>query len=177
MNKLLDHSLFITIFAILFSMLEIEVEGKDGGWAKNIPTSQSGIGIFTNYHIIMNIMIILVVSYSTLILTNNIYIILFYIISWFAIEDFCWFVLNPYFTIDKYTKEDIWWHSNQPWIYNMPMHNILSLILILILIIINNDITLFYSLILMIFIVYITILLSPYYHKWYLKREEIKNNQ
>lgn len=170
MNKLLGHSLFIAIFAILFSMLEIEVEGKDGGWAKNIPTSQSGIGIFTNYHIIMNIMIILVVSYSTFVLTNNIYIVLFYIISWFAIEDFCWFVLNPYFTINKYTKEDIWWHSNQTWIYNIPMHNILSFCAIILIILLNDDMELLNNLIFMIIIVIIIIMIAPYYHKWYLNR-------
>jgi len=170
MNKLLGHSLFIAIFAILFSMLEIEVEGKDGGWAKNIPTSQSGIGIFTNYHIIMNIMIILVVSYSTFILTNNIYIVIFFIISWFAIEDFCWFVLNPYFTIDKYTKKDIWWHSNQPWIYNVPMHNILSFCAIILIIFLNDDMELLNNLIFMIIIVIIIIMIAPYYHKWYLNR-------
>ena len=129
MNNLIIHSLFITIFAILFSMLEIEVEGKTGGWAKNIPTAPSGIGKFTNYHIIMNIMIILVVSYSTLTIVNNVYVVIYFIIAWFVIEDFCWFVLNPYFTIDKYSKKDIWWHSNQPWIYNVPFHNITSLIL------------------------------------------------
>lgn len=172
MYNIIIHSLFITIFAILFSMLEIEIEGEKGGWAKNIPTSQSNIGIFTNYHIIMNIMIILVVSYSTLTIENNIYIAIYFIIAWFAIEDFCWFVLNPYFTLNKYTKEDIWWHSNQPWIYNIPLHNIISFALISILIVINGDIVLFYSLILMIFLIYITILLSPYYHRWYLKREK-----
>ena len=82
MNKLVIHSLYITIFAILFSMLEIEIEGETGGWAKNIPTSPSGIGKFTNYHIIMNIMIILVVFYSTFIITNNIYIVIYFIIIW-----------------------------------------------------------------------------------------------
>lgn len=170
MNKLLGHSLFIAIFAILFSMLEIEVEGNDGGWAKNIPTSQSGIGIFTNYHIIMNIMIILVVSYSTFVLTNNIYIVIFFIISWFAIEDFCWFVLNPYFTIDKYTKKDIWWHSNQTWIYNIPLHNILSFCAIILIIYLNDDIELLNNLIFMIIIVIIIIIIAPYYHMWYLNR-------
>tara|TARA_B100000795_G_C22798051_1_gene440386 strand:- start:396 stop:920 length:525 start_codon:yes stop_codon:yes gene_type:complete len=168
MNKFFGHSLFIAIFAILFSMLEIEIEGKDGGWAKNIPTSPSGIGIFTNYHIIMNIIIILVVSYSTLLLTENIYVIIFFIISWFVIEDFCWFVLNPYFTIDKYTNNDIWWHSNQIWIYNIPMHNILSLCVILLIMFLNEDIDLLYNFLFMIIIVIVLISISPYYHKWYL---------
>ena len=170
MNNLIIHSLFITIFAILFSLLEIEVEGKTGGWAKNIPTAPSGIGKFTNYHIIMNIMIILVVSYSTLTIVNNVYVVIYFIIAWFVIEDFCWFVLNPYFTIDKYSKKDIWWHSNQPWIYNVPFHNITSLILIIFIIVAKRDIQLLYSLLFMILLVYITILLSPFYHKWYLKR-------
>ena len=54
-NMLYVHSVFIFIFSVLYSILEIEIEGKDGGWAKNIPTVPSGLGILTNYHFIMNI--------------------------------------------------------------------------------------------------------------------------
>ena len=31
MNKLIYHSIFIAIYAILYSTLEIEIEGKNGG--------------------------------------------------------------------------------------------------------------------------------------------------
>ena len=34
MNNIVRHGLFIAIYAILYSMLEIEIEGK-AGWAKN----------------------------------------------------------------------------------------------------------------------------------------------
>ena len=78
MDKLIYHSLFIAIYAILYSTLEIETEGKDGGWAKNLPTAPSGIGPLTYYHAIMNIIVILTVSYSTFLVSKNICNFIFY---------------------------------------------------------------------------------------------------
>ena len=173
------HSLFIFIFSVLYSVLEIEIEGKDGGWAKNIPTIPSGIGILTNYHVIMNIIIILVVTYSTYILFQDIYIVIFYNILWFVIEDFCWFVLNPYFTLEKYTKEDIWWHSDQMWIYNIPFHNIVSFTILALIIFLSQNIYLFYNLVFVSILTFIVIENSYLYHKWYFKthnKNDIKNN-
>jgi hypothetical protein len=167
MNKLFIHTLFILSFAVLYSILEIEIEGKTGGWANNIPTAKSGIGIFTYYHIYMNIIIILIITYSTIIIFKNIYLVLYFIIVWFIVEDFCWFVLNPYYTLDKYTKEDIWWHRNQIWIYNTPLHNIIALLGIILILILNKDINLFYNFIFVISFVMIIVLLSPIYHKLY----------
>jgi len=168
MNKLFIHTLFILFFAVLYSILEIEIEGKNGGWAKNIPTVKSGIGIFTYYHIYMNIIIILIITYSTIIIFNyDIYLLLFFIIVWFSVEDFCWFVLNPYFTLKRYTKENIWWHANQLWLYNIPFHNILALLVIIIILLLKNDINLFYNFIFIITFIIIIILLSPIYHHWY----------
>lgn len=167
MNKLFIHTLFILSFAVLYSILEIEIEGKNGGWANNIPTAKSGIGIFTYYHIYMNIIIILIITYSTMVVLKNIYLVLYFIIIWFIVEDFCWFVLNPYYTLDKYTKENIWWHRNQIWIYNTPIHNIIALLGIILILILNKDINLFYNFIFIICFVIIIVLLSPIYHKLY----------
>ena len=49
------ESLFICIFALLYALLEIEIEGQDG-WAKNLPTPQIFLH-FTQYHVIMNLII------------------------------------------------------------------------------------------------------------------------
>jgi hypothetical protein len=167
MDELFIHTNFILLFAVLYSILEIEIEGKDGGWAKNLPTANSGIGIFTYYHIYMNIIIILIITYSTYLISNNIYLILYFIIIWFVIEDFCWFILNPYFTLNKYTKENIWWHSKQIWFFNIPSHNLLALLTILLILSLNNDINLFYNFLYIICFIIIIILLAPIYHNYY----------
>ena len=120
MNKLAIHGIFIFLFAALYSILEIEIEGKNG-WAKNLPTTKSGLFNLTIYHLIMNVIICLVVGYSTWIISKDFTIVLFYIIAWFLIEDFLWFVLNPYFTIKKYNEKSIDWHKN--WLMGIPLHN------------------------------------------------------
>lgn len=170
MNNLIIHTIFIVIFAILYSILEIEIEGKSG-WAENLPTQYSGIGRLTYYHVIMNITIILVITYSTLLIKDtNLWIVLFYIIIWFLVEDFSWFVLNPYYTLDKYSRENIWWHSDQEWILKNPMHNWIGIVVLLLILIITQDIKLLNSLIVTIIMVLIMILISEEYHRWYIKR-------
>ena len=175
MNKLIYHSIFITIYAILYSTLEIEIEGKDGGWAKNLPTAPSGIGPLTYYHAIMNIIVILTVIYSTFLINKKFSVILFFTISWFLIEDFAWFVLNPYFTLKKYTKKDIWWHGRQPWILGSPIHNWIGLGGLLALRFISGEKILGTSLFTMISIILLTIISAPLYHKWYLNEHKDEN--
>lgn len=170
MNNLIIHTIFIVIFAVLYSILEIEIEGKSG-WAENLPTQYSGIGRFTYYHIILNIIIILVITYSTLLLKNtNLWIVLFYIIIWFLVKDFSWFVLNPYYTLDKYSRENIWWYSDEEWILKNPIHNWIGIIFLLLILIITQNIKLLNSLIVTIIMVLIVILISEEYHRWYIKR-------
>tara|TARA_A100001234_G_C12501394_1_gene332047 strand:- start:91 stop:606 length:516 start_codon:yes stop_codon:yes gene_type:complete len=169
MNNLIIHTIFIVIFAILYSILEIEIEGKSG-WAENLPTQYSGIGRFTYYHIILNIIIILVITYSTLLLKNtNLWIVLFYIIICFLVKDFSWFVLNPYYTLDKYSRENIWWYSDEEWILKNPMHNWIGIIFLLLILIITQNIKLLNSLIVTIIMILIVILISEEYHRWYIK--------
>ena len=54
---MLLKGLYIMIYAILFSLLQIEMEGKYG-WAENMPTPKFFYS-FTLYHTIMNIIVIL----------------------------------------------------------------------------------------------------------------------
>ncbi len=87
MNNIIRHGIFIAIYAILYSILEIEIEGN-AGWAKNLPTVASGIGPLTMYHLLMNIIVILTISYSLYSKTYSNWIVLYFIIAWFLIEDF-----------------------------------------------------------------------------------------
>lgn len=174
----IKHSVFIAVFAILYSALEIEIEGKNGGWAKNLPTVPSHLGELTVYHVIMNIIIILVVIYSTMMISNmNLWITIYFVIAWFLIEDFAWFVLNPFFTLKKYTKKDIWWHGRQKWILGMPMHNWVGLSAMAIMGIINKNWKIIYSVFAMGGVLGLTVFIAPFYHEWYKSiRKNEKNN-
>ena len=168
MKQEILHGIFIAVFAILYSALEIEIEGADGGWAKNLPTVPSYIGELTVYHVIMNIIIILVVVYSSYMIKDaNLWLAIFFVIAWFLIEDFVWFVLNPFFTIKKYTKKDIWWHGKQPWILGMPLHNWGGFLGMLVIGFITKRKSLIWALGAMLGVVGITTLAAPLYHIWY----------
>ena len=51
------------------------------------------------------------------------------VLLFLLLEDVLWFIFNPYFTIKKYKKDLVWWHSKQPWIYGIPFHNYLTITL------------------------------------------------
>ena len=99
----LSTSLWISLYAVLWSYMEVEIEGKDGGWAKNLPSKKFFNTKFTWYHIIMNTIVITTIAYS--LFGRNSWEILFYIVGWFMIEDFVWFMINPGFGWSKYTKK------------------------------------------------------------------------
>ena len=168
MNKtIISHGIFIAIYAILYSMLEIEIEGK-AGWAKNLPTAASGIGRFTIYHLLMNLIVIITIAYAiNFTQSSNILTIIFFIVSWFLIQDYMWFILNPFYTFKKYTQKNIPWHGQQMWILNMPLHNWLGLIGMLLIAILNGKKSLIEAFVVMGVIVLCGVILSPIYHKWY----------
>ena len=124
------EGLFIFFSALLYALIEIEIEGKEG-WAKNLPTARNIIGKMTLYHVFMFVFIIIMFIRIYPMYGNNSFITIFYVTSWFLLEDFLWFVLNPYYTLKNYKKEEIWWHSNQSWIAGIPFHNFMGLILLL----------------------------------------------
>ena len=174
MNNIIRHGIFIAIYAILYSMLEIEIEGN-AGWAKNLPTVASGIGPLTMYHLLMNIIVILTISYSLYSKTYSNWIVLYFIIAWFLIEDFMWFCLSPFYTLKKYSQENIAWHGKQPWILNSPLHNWIGIsVMFLIAIFSKNRYVLFQSFIAMSLIVLGVIILSPIYHNWYIQTHKRK---
>ena len=169
----LVNLVFVFLISIFYSLIEIEIEGKDG-WMTKIPTPKIlkiGDKEMTLYHIYMLVLIIISFIFqnkmnltlsSFLYSTSNVLLFL-------LLEDIFWFILNPYFTINKYKKENIWWHAKQPWILGMPLHNyIISIVIILISLFTQNyDIAnnLLYSYLLIGFV----IIISPLYHKFYLK--------
>ena len=54
-------AVFVFLFALVFALIEIEIEGKDG-WAANLPTARNVVGHLTLYHVYMVALAVLVVS-------------------------------------------------------------------------------------------------------------------
>ena len=79
------------------------MEGKYG-WCIQLPTAKKVMADFTFYHLLM--MCFIIITFYQLFHRKDIWIIVFYIAAFFFIEDYIWFILNPYFT-DKYSKENI----------------------------------------------------------------------
>ena len=92
----------VIVHALLWSLMEVETEGKRG-WMYDSQTQCSGILAFTWYHIIMNLIAMMTVTF---IIRPNIvdktpdeirqtFIVWFYnLLVWFIVEDVGWFVVN-----------------------------------------------------------------------------------
>lgn len=162
MNKNIIWPIFISIWALIYSMFEIEVEGKHG-WAQNLPVyyivkpnKLFPLG-FSSWNLLM-ILIVFISIFNPIIFNKifklnlpNDYIYLFIVsfLMWTLIEDQMWFAYNPSFNkknnskvykysrYKQYNKENVTWHKfNSSGIpYIVPL--ILSLILIFIFISVN----------------------------------------
>jgi len=120
---------YLFLICFFLANLEIQIEGPNG-WASKLPTWRVtdphwtwifGGRPITGYHVFLNLLLLsffhfplLFTSFS---LAKEIKIIYsFSIIA--VIWDFQWFVLNPYYGISNYKKENIWWFKN--WIFGFP---------------------------------------------------------
>jgi hypothetical protein len=127
--------LLLILTSIVFALFEIQIEGKDG-WANNIPTWKINtkpnnfkpIRIIldpnkpiTGYHLYLWLFIILLVhlplTFYNWGLKNEIFIISF-LLYLSTVEDFLWFVLNPFYGIKKFKKEYVPWHTY--WFLKIP---------------------------------------------------------
>lgn len=125
------HFLFIAFLgaaAVLFALLEIEIEGP-GGWARNLPTWRIrnrwtrlffGARAITGYHLYINLFLALllhapyVFGFVRPTLATELRIIAFGLLFW-VVEDFLWFALNPAYGIRAFNRQRIWWHSTSWW--------------------------------------------------------------
>ena len=165
MLKPINNGIFVFFVSIIYSLIEIEMEGKNG-WCTHLPTAKNVISTFTLYHLLMMALIILI--FYQLFHKKDIWIIIFYITMFFFIEDFLWFVLNPYYTIQKYNGKNIQWHSR--WLWGQPLENFVCYFLIVL--------TYFKtkykkeqmnSIIYILLLITITVSLAPFYHLLYIK--------
>ena len=91
----------------------------------------------------------------------------FYVLIWFLVEDFLWFVLNPYFTIQKYKKEYISWHKT--WIVGIPLHNVLGIVTLCVLAVCDATPNLWISMFISTVLCILVTMAAPMYHKFYNK--------
>ena len=164
----ISDGFFVAIYAILYSALEIEIEAQHG-WAAKLPTVPMFGTRFTGYHILMNITVIMSLAYA--LMPRGFFYGLFFIIAWFLIEDFCWFVISPYYGLDKYNKKNVKWHGDN-WPLGIPIHNYYGLAAMIFCAFMTNDLDLLVSALTMIGLVGLSIFLTPYYHKMYYEVRE-----
>jgi hypothetical protein len=120
------------MLALIFAAMEIEIEGK-WGWMQKTQTwylFSGGLAAFwqvlvgpkpiTGYHFFFSIFQILILhipfvsgaewSLAREFMTLSVFFV------WSVLEDFLWFVLNPYYGIKNFRKEKIWWYAKNVWI-------------------------------------------------------------
>ena len=165
MFKPLQNGIFVFVISIIYSLIEIEMEGEYG-WCEKLPTAKKVISSFTFYHLLM--MVLIITLFYQQFHKKDIWLIIFYITSFFFIEDFLWFILNPYFTYDKYSKENIPWHKH--WVGAQPIENYVCY-LITIITYFNTKFKSeqMTSIINIIILIFLTMSLAPLYHKFYFK--------
>ena len=123
-------------YALLFALVEIEIEGKDG-WAMNLPTWFRRKPLYariyalvlsgkplTGYHAVM--FFIPFVSFHIGLAFGQPWslglearVVARYLV-WNVTWDFLWFVLNPHFGWARFRKGQIWWHGGA-WIGRLPI--------------------------------------------------------
>jgi hypothetical protein len=114
---------FMVFLACILALWEIQIEGKDG-WAANSPgwriekgwaVKITGGRPITGYHIFMTLFIIGVVHlplfFAPWSWRLECLLVGFYL-GMVLLEDFLWFVFNPYYGIKSFRKGKIWWHKS-----------------------------------------------------------------
>jgi hypothetical protein len=131
-------------YALLFALVEIEIEGKDG-WAINLPTWYRRKPFYarvyaillsgkplTGYHAVM--FFIPFVSFHIGLAFGQAWswglearLVASYLI-WNVTWDFLWFVLNPHFGWARFRRGQIWWHGGA-WLGRLPIDYVNALCL------------------------------------------------
>ena len=118
-------SIYLFFLALVFALVEIEIEGKFG-WAEKLPTWYRKSGLakiytffnskkpLTGYHLFMLLFLLLIIHFGFFVglpwsLSKELEIITYYIL-FLTIEDFLWFVVNPKFRLEDFKPSRVWWH-------------------------------------------------------------------
>ena len=133
---------YLFLVCFLLANLEIQIEGPNG-WASNLPTWKTDNPIITwifvgkpvtGYHIFLNLLLLILFhfpflfqKYSAMIEFKILYSYIIICVVW----DYHWFIMNPYFGLQKFKAGNIWWFKN--WLAGFPLDYYLGVIFSLIL--------------------------------------------
>ena len=108
-------STFIVFFSFIFSIIEIEIEGKYG-WAKNLPTVHltKNPKSLTFYHVYIFLFVLSAFNMIFFIRTellnwSNWLYIFSMTLMFFFLEDMYWFFANPFHSITEKNEWHIYW--------------------------------------------------------------------
>jgi len=115
---------FVLVTSVIFSLLEIQIEGGNG-WAGKLPTWKirdplKGIINFpyiSGYHLYFWILLLFILHFPLFFgisfnIKNELSIIEVYVLI-LLIEDFMWFVFNPKWGVKKFFTESIPWQAKK----------------------------------------------------------------
>jgi hypothetical protein len=141
---------FMILLSFLLALWEIQIEGKDG-WAANSPgwriekgwlVKISGGRPITGYHVFMTLFLIAIIHLPLFFISWSwrleSLLIGFYL-GMLLVEDFLWFVLNPYYGIKSFRKGKIWWHKR--WLGPVPVFYWILMIFAVLLIFLGRNAT------------------------------------
>jgi hypothetical protein len=113
---------FMVVLAFILALWEIQIEGKDG-WAAKLPgwrldkgwvMKLTGGRPVTGYHIYMTVFLI-ASAHLPLFFVPWTWRLEFLLIGFYVgmvfLEDFLWFLLNPFYGLRHFRKGQIWWHK------------------------------------------------------------------
>ncbi len=121
--------IYMVILAVILAFWEIQIEGKNG-WAGNLPCWRIKTGWvvkllggrpLTGYHICLNIFLVFVLHvpiFFTAWSWRLESLLLGFLIGILLVEDFLWFVFNPYYGLKNFKPGKIWWHKK--WLGPVP---------------------------------------------------------
>lgn len=140
--------LFYIILALIYSLLEVEIEGPLG-WGKGLPTWRCNSFFnkilmghpLTGYHLFMALMFILIFHFKFFIINFWSWqlelIHIGYLLLWLLLEDILWFIFNPYYGIKKFTPKHVKWHGKK-WFFGFPIFYWFNLLIGLLLVILGK---------------------------------------
>lgn len=114
--------LFVLVASVLTALLEIQIEGKNG-FAAKLPTWKlkwwwykkiTNGKLLTGYHVYLNLLLLLFFHLPFLFSEWTLQMELLMFASfclYTSFWDFLWFILNPAFGWQKYSKTNIWWFT------------------------------------------------------------------
>lgn len=122
----------LLLLAYCFAMLEIQIEGSDGGWAANLPTWRIEkhwlLDVFfggrplTGYHAWALSFMLLMFHFPLLLVWQCSWAlearIMGSFMAFWIVEDFLWFLLNPGWGWKRFTKAEVRWHKH--WLLGFP---------------------------------------------------------